>query len=94
MPRYEIKHMNGLTELWRDGEFLEVLWNLSTDEITAILRVLNGPSEAKAKRVAELRQLAVEWRRHAPMSVQNNTVPTCELIARDFDSQADLLEKT
>jgi hypothetical protein len=91
MPRYEIRMTDGRPELWRNNQFHEVLCNLSLAEQVAILRGLNGPIEATAKRVAELRGMAADWRRIGPQNLRD-LPSTCELYARDLESQANYLE--
>lgn len=91
MPRYTITPTltSGLPSLFRDGMFLALLGHLTDTEQDAILRGLNGPSEATAKRVAELRELADQWRQLPKHGGLGN-----ELHARDLESQAQYLEST
>ena len=94
MARYTTTTKYGASpELRRDGTLICCLHDLTADEITAMLRGLNGPSEATAKRVAELRGLAADWRRIGPQNLRE-LPSTCELYARDLESQANYMEQT
>ena len=94
MHRYEITTcLTGTAELRRDGVYVLALYGITDTERAAILRGLNGPSEATAKRVAELRAIAADWRRIGPQNLRD-LPSTCELYARDLESQANYLENT
>jgi hypothetical protein len=92
MPKYEFTQWaSGSPALYRDGEYLELFCSLTDAERTAILRGLNGPNEATARRVAELRSMAADWRRIGPQNLRD-LPSTCEMYARDLESQATYLE--
>jgi hypothetical protein len=94
MPRYTITtDYTACGELRRDGDIVCALSYTTDAERASILRGLNGPIEATAKRVAELRSIAADWRRIGPQNLRE-LPSTCELYARDLESQATYLEHT
>lgn len=91
--KYTIKITGGCPELCRDGLYVASLSQATEQERAAILAGLNGPSAAKAKRVAELRQLA-EMAKVLADNYADVNGSIAEIMARDLESQADYLEQT
>lgn len=94
MDTYGIERTDtGNPALFRGGTYLGLLPGTTDAERIAILRGLNGPSQATAKRVAQLRQLASKWR-DLGEEAHGISQGYCYLTADNLEYEADYLEAT